>query len=58
MRRFITLFIAIMVATAATAQYKAPKVIAHRGFHKVEGAAKNSLNALKNAQEAGFWLLK
>ena len=55
MRRFITLFIAIMVATAATAQYKAPKVIAHRGFHKVEGAAKNSLNALKNAQEAGFW---
>ncbi len=55
MRRFITLFIAIMVATAATAQHKAPKVIAHRGFHKVEGAAKNSLNALKNAQEAGFW---
>lgn len=55
MRRFIILFITIMFATAATAQYKAPKIIAHRGFHKAEGAAKNSLNALNAAQHAGFW---
>lgn len=51
----LTSLIAVMVGLTASAQYKAPKVIAHRGFHKVEGAAKNSLNALKNAQEAGFW---
>lgn len=44
-----------MVVVVASAQYKSPMVIAHRGFHKVEGAAKNSLNALKEAQKAGFW---
>ncbi len=55
MRRLTILLIAIMVATAASAQYRTPQVIAHRGFHQSEGAAKNSLNALKAAQEAGFW---
>ena len=44
-----------MVATIVSAQYKAPQIIAHRGFHKADGAAKNSLNALKAAQEVGLW---
>lgn len=44
-----------MVVTAAHAQYKAPQVVAHRGFHRSQGAAKNSLNALRAAQEEGFW---
>lgn len=55
MRRLATLFIAIIIAMATSAQYKTPQIIAHRGFHKAEGAAKNSLNALKAAQDAGFW---
>ena len=44
-----------MVTVAASAQYKAPQIVAHRGFHKSEGAAKNSLNALRAAQKEGFW---
>lgn len=55
MKRVVSLLFAIMVVTAAHAQYKAPQVVAHRGFHKSEGAAKNSLNALRAAQEEGFW---
>lgn len=47
--------VAALIGFAATAQYKAPKIVAHRGFHKSEGAARNSLNALKAAQEAGIW---
>ena len=55
MKRVVLLLFAIMVVTAAHAQYKAPQVVAHRGFHKSEGAAKNSLNALRAAQKEGFW---
>ena len=55
MKKALTLLMAVMVGLTASAQYKAPKIIAHRGFHKAEGAAKNSLNALKAAQEAKFW---
>ena len=55
MKRILTVLIAVMIGFAASAQYKAPKIIAHRGFHKSEGAARNSLNALKAAQEAGIW---
>ena len=55
MNRLTTLLIAIMVATTVSAQYKAPQVIAHRGFHEADGAAKNSLNALIEAQKANFW---
>ena len=47
--------VAAMTSIAVSAQYKAPKIIAHRGFHKSEGAARNSLNALKAAQEANIW---
>lgn len=55
MKRFITLLTVIMSAYGLSAQYNAPKVIAHRGYHKSEGAARNSLNALRAAQEAEFW---
>lgn len=55
MRRLLTLFIAFMVATVASAEERTPQVVAHRGFHKAEGAAKNSLNALKAAIKAEFW---
>ena len=44
-----------MIGITASAQYKAPKIVAHRGFHATEGAARNSLNALKAAQDAAFW---
>lgn len=55
MRKFLILFFAIMVTVAASAQYKAPQVVAHRGYHRSQGAAKNSLNALCAAQKEGFW---
>ena len=55
MKKVLTLLFVVMISIAATAQYKAPKVIAHRGFHASEGAARNSLNALKAAQEAKIW---
>ncbi len=55
MKNFLTLMAAVMIGFTASAQYKAPQIIAHRGYHKSEGAARNSLNALKAAQEAGYW---
>lgn len=55
MKKIFTLLMAAMIGISASAQYKAPKIIAHRGFHASEGAARNSLNALKAAQKAKFW---
>ena len=55
MKKVLILLAAVMIGISASAQYKAPQIVAHRGFHKSEGAARNSLNALKAAQEAGFW---
>ena len=55
MKKALTLLVAAMIGITASAQLKAPQIIAHRGYHKSEGAARNSLNALKAAQEAGFW---
>ncbi len=55
MKKILILMVAAMIGITASAQYKAPQIIAHRGFHKSEGAARNSLNALKAAQEAKFW---
>lgn len=56
MKKVLTLLVAVMIGfTALAQQYKAPKIIAHRGFHASEGAARNSLNALKAAQEAKIW---
>mgnify|MGYP003296630513 CR=1 FL=1 len=53
----IFLILLAMTATIFTvsAQYKAPKIIAHRGYHATEGAARNSLNALKAAQQKGYF---
>lgn len=51
----ISLLFTIMVALTTPSEYKAPMVVAHRGYHRAEGAAKNSLNALRAAQEEGFW---
>ena len=55
MKKVLILLVAVMIGITASAQLKAPKIIAHRGFHASEGAARNSLNALKAAQEAKFW---
>ena len=55
MKKALTLLVAAMIGITASAQLKAPQIIAHRGFHASEGAARNSLNALKAAQEAGIW---
>lgn len=55
MNRILTLLVAVMVGITASAQFKAPKIIAHRGFHASEGAVRNSLNALKAAQKAKIW---
>ena len=55
MKKVLILLIAAMIGITASAQYKAPQIIAHRGFHASEGAAKNSLNALKAAQNANLW---
>lgn len=47
----------MMVPAAAFAQKKAAGIVAHRGFWNCEeaGYAKNSIAALRCAQEAGFW---
>lgn len=55
MKKILISLVAVMIGITASAQLKAPQIIAHRGFHKSEGAARNSLNALKAAQEAKFW---
>ena len=54
-KKAFILLATVMVGITASAQYAAPKIIAHRGFHKSEGAARNSLNALKAAQKANIW---
>lgn len=53
----IFLILIAMATTVSTisAQYKAPKIIAHRGYHATEGAARNSFNALVEAQKAGYF---
>lgn len=55
MKKILILLVATMIGFSASAQYKAPKIIAHRGFHAKENAVRNSLNALKNAQKAKIW---
>ena len=55
MKKILTLLMTVMIGITASAQLKAPQIIAHRGFHATEGACRNSLNALKAAQEAKFW---
>lgn len=57
MRKFITILsAALCMISAADAQTKTG-IVAHRGFWNCEeaGYAKNSVAALRCAQEAGFW---
>lgn len=52
MKKLMTLFISCLLVGSLCAQ---TQVIAHRGYHAKEGSAKNSLSALKNAQELGVF---
>ena len=56
-RLMAVLFAALLVCTGADARKKECGIVAHRGFWNCEeaGYAKNSLAALRCAQEAGFW---
>ena len=47
MKKIITMAVAAVVAVSAMAQ---PKVVAHRGFHATDGSCRNSIEALKQAQ--------
>ena len=51
MHRAILLLIAIVTVATVSAR---PQIVAHRGFHQEGGAARNSIEALQKAQEAGF----
>ena len=51
MKRFTLLIIALGCALSVVAQ---PQIVAHRGFHQEGGAACNSIEALKRAQEVGI----
>ena len=51
MNRLILFLIAITAIISVAAK---PQVVAHRGFHQEGGAARNSIEALQKAQEAGF----
>lgn len=54
MKRLALLITAIVATLSVVAQ---PQIIAHRGFHQEGGAARNSIEALHKAQEAGFeWI--
>ena len=60
MRRLIlvfTLIVASFTADAQKSKIKGTGIVAHRGFWNCQeaGFARNSLAALKCAQEAGFW---
>ena len=52
MKKIITVLVAAMVSVAAFAQ---PQVIAHRGYHAIDGSCRNSLEALKQAQKLGLY---
>ncbi len=51
MRRYYLFFALIALSLTAIAQ---PQIVAHRGYHQKDGAARNSIEALKMAQQAGF----
>lgn len=52
MKKIITLAAAAMISVAAFAQ---PKVIAHRGYHAIDGSCRNSIEALAQAQKMGLY---
>jgi glycerophosphoryl diester phosphodiesterase len=43
-----------MIGISASAQYKATKIVAHKGYHQRNGAPSNSIAALKCAQKEKF----
>ena len=51
MNRLILFLVATATAVCVSAK---PQIVAHRGFHQEGGAARNSIEALRKAQEAGF----
>ena len=52
MKKIITVAAALLAVVSLQAQ---PQVIAHRGYHAKEGAARNTLAALENAQQLGVY---
>ena len=48
MKKIVTVAVAAMVSVSALAQ---PKVVAHRGYHAIDGSCRNSIEALRQAQE-------
>lgn len=54
MKRFSLIFTLLALAFTAVAQ---PQIAAHRGYHREDGAPRNSIAALRDAHSAGFeWL--
>lgn len=51
-RIFLSLVSLLVVAVSVSAQ---PKVVAHRGYWRTEGAAQNSVASLRAAAELGCW---
>ena len=51
MKKIVTVAVAAMVSVSALAQ---PKVVAHRGYHAIDGSCRNSIEALKQAQKMGL----
>ena len=52
MKKFLTLALCLVASTAVFAQ---TQVIAHRGFHATQNSVRNSLSALKHAQDLGAY---
>ena len=55
MKKTLILLVAVMIGISASAQLKAPKIVAHRGFHATEGSDKNTISSLLNAQKLGVY---
>ena len=52
MKRFFLFYVSLCIAGMVMAQ---SKIIAHQGYHATKNSVGNSLSALKNAQDAGFF---
>lgn len=53
MRRNVLLL--VTMAMSVCGLYAQPKVVAHRGYWRAEGAAQNSIASLRSAAEIGCW---
>lgn len=54
MKRILILLVAALIAQGVSAQYKMPKIVAHRGYCQEGIAPNNSIEALKMAQQEKF----